>query len=251
LVRRVTTILAALLLAGCTSAAALPSTPATPNPATGPPVTPGATVVPTPAATPEPTPSPSPSPTPSLSPGASPTPSASPSAPTAARFWSSAVDAIHRSGDRLEVAVRGPTSGELRFQKGTSATVIDGTVTFLCIDGRAYDGQSGFSRLEGSWVCGSDALAKGFRTMGQPVDAWSDDLLLDVNPRETVDVLGNGDWRWRYRASNPLLGAGDIRVTLVLRPSTGRIVSGSRTDPLGETTWAFAYGADFPEIARP
>jgi hypothetical protein len=139
----------------------------------------------------------------------------------------------------------------LRFEPSASATVVDGELLFVCRNGRAFDGQGGFAEMAGRWTCGSDALVRGFRTMGQPVDAWTDELPLDDEVRETYDLLENGDWRWRYRAENAILGSGPIKVTVVIDPATGRITAASRTDPLGRTTWKPTYGASFPEIAVP
>jgi hypothetical protein len=166
-------------------------------------------------------------------------------------FWSAVRSGILADGGRLVVVVAGPASGELRFTADASATMLDGEPIFICTGGRAFDGQGGFARLPGRWTCGVDAFIRGFRTVGQPVDAWSNELNLDRTVRERYDIRDDGDWRLRYRAENPVLGRGEITVTLVVRPTTGRIVSATREDPLGRTRWTLTYGASFPDIRVP
>jgi hypothetical protein len=253
MVRRVTVTLAALLIAGCAS-----SSPTVPPPASAIPAATTAFASQTPApATSEPTRSPTappsatplqPSPSASVPSGAALPGSAT---PTSTSFWAAIRAALDGPGGRLSIAVRGEFAAELRYEPTASATVVDGSLQFVCRAGRAYDGQAGFSQLDGRWACGSDALVRGFRTMGQPVDAWSPDLPLDSTVRETYDALDDGSWRWRYRAENPILGEGQIRVSVVIDPTTGRILTASRSDPLGTTTWTPTYGASFPSIAVP
>ena len=255
MVRRVTVTLAALLFAGCAS-----SSPTVPPPASAIPAATAAAVASqtAPPATTEPTRSSTapPSATPLQASPSTPVPSGGAlpvhGTPTSAAFWTAVRAALDGPGGRLSIAVRGGEfAAELRYEPSASATVVDGSLQFVCRAGRAYDGQAGFSELDGRWVCGSDALVRGFRTMGQPVDAWSPDLPLDGTVRETYDALDDGSWRWRYRAENPILGEGQIRVSVVIDSTTGRILTASRSDPLGTTTWTPTYGASFPSIAVP
>ncbi len=138
----------------------------------------------------------------------------------------------------------------LRFEPDASATVVDDQVVFVCVDGRAYDGQSGFERVPGTWECGSAALVQGFRVAGLPRDAFNDSLPPDDEIHETVTRLEDGSWRWSYRALNPVFG-GRITAVVVIDPTTGEIRSASRGDPTGETTYGISYTETFPKIALP
>jgi hypothetical protein len=153
------------------------------------------------------------------------------------------------AADAVSVRIQGPSPGELRYEPAASATVIDGEPTFVCRGGRAYDGQSGWLAAPGDWTCGPGALVRGFRTIGQPLDAWNETLPMDAGIRERIDLLSSGRWRWTYRASSPF--AGQVTTRVVVDPATGRIASASRADDAGETDYAFDYGADFPPIAIP
>jgi len=156
---------------------------------------------------------------------------------------------VERAG-RLRIQVVGPSPGELRYQPDRSATVIDGAIVFVCLDGGAYDGQSGFEQIPGAWSCGTEALVRGFRQMGQPLDAWSPELESDEGIEESVAVAEDGTWRWEYGASSPLVG-GEVRASLVLDPASGQIRSASRTDPTGSTTYTISYSEPFPPIVLP
>lgn len=223
------------------------------GPTTTPTMTPFATATPlsspTATSTPRPTPTPTVSPSPTLSPTIEPSPSPSAAPPTTTGFWQRVGDAVATSG-RLRIRVIGPSPGELRYQPAASATVVDGAVVFVCLGGRAYDGQSGFTEVPGDWRCGTDALVRGFRLAGQPLDAWSSDLPLDQGISEAVEALPDGTWRWTYRATNPVFG-GEVRATVVVDPSTGEIRSASRRDPTGDTTYGISYREAFPEIRLP
>lgn len=259
LARSAAALLAALLLLAACAPAATPP-PATLAPAAEPPAatlppapvpTASAAVAATPAATSSPTPSPAPTPTAAASPSprtARPAPTATPAGPTVAGFWSRVRDAVERAGG-LEVEIAGPNAAVLRFTQRTSATVVDGVVGFVCVGGRAYDGQSGFTALPGAWTCGAPALVSGFRSIGQPIDAWSDTLPVDRGRSESVAAAG-GRWTWRYRATSPYYG-GAVSATVTIDAATGRVVAARREDPTGGTRYTFHYGVEFPPITVP
>jgi hypothetical protein len=155
-----------------------------------------------------------------------------------------------RAAGTLRVDVAGPSSGTLRYEAAASATVLGGDVVFACLGGRAHDAQAGWAAAPGSWTCGVDALVAGFRTTGQPVDAWSPRLILDTGVVERTSVAADEQWRWTYEGRSSVVG-GVVRAELVSDPVTGRISSARRTDPTGTTTYAFTYEASFPPIAIP
>jgi hypothetical protein len=127
---------------------------------------------------------------------------------------------------------------------------MNGQVVFVCRDGHAWDNQSGWVEVPGTWSCGRDALVSGFRLTGQPLDAWSRDLPPDESIVERVSLQGDGTWRWDYEARNPFVG-GAVRTVVVLDPATGEIRSAQRIDPMGETTYGVSYSEAFPPIAVP
>jgi hypothetical protein len=247
-------LLAAVAVAGCGATASPspspsrppdPSATASPSASVAIPDPPSQGPTPTPTETPSPTPSPTRSPTPTPVPTATP----EPTPPTLDAFWSAVRSGIERHG-RLRIRVIGPAPGELRYELDASATVIDGTVVFVCVDEGAFDGQSGFEALPGAWSCGVAALQQGLRTTGQPLDAWSDELPEDDGIRETVVRTADGLWQWDYRAINPFAG-GEVRTRIVVDPADGEIRSGSRSDPIGDTTYGISYAETFPPIALP
>jgi hypothetical protein len=247
--------LLAVLAAAC-GPAATPVPSPTIAPAAAATASPQPTPAPTPSPTPSPPPTPSPTPTPTPSPSAtaapSPTPRATPvptpAGPTVDEFWARVERGVRDAG-RLEVGIDGPAAGALRFEPAASATVIDDVVGFVCVKGRAYDGQSAFTALPGSWTCGSRALVAGFRGIGQPIDAWNRTIPTDTARRESLDVDG-GRWTWRYRATSPYYG-GAVSATVTLDAATRRVIAASRKDPTGSTRYTFDYGADFAPIAVP
>jgi hypothetical protein len=251
-------LLLVITLVGACGPSAARTSPTPPAAATPSPAPVAATASPTPSArstAPSPAASPSvaPSSTPSASVVPSPTPTVAPTAPpsppTAAAFWDAAAQAIRSSG-RLRVRVIGPAPGELLYELNASATAIDGEVVFVCRDGQAFDGQSGWIEVPGSWTCGADALVAGFRTTGQPLDAWSPELPPDEDIEETLTVAADGTWRWDYSARNPFAG-GRVRTIVILDAATGQIRSASRLDPTGETTYGISYSTSFPAIRVP
>jgi len=163
-------------------------------------------------------------------------------------FWG-LVDRGIRGAGRLEVAIAGPNAGTLRYEADASATVIEGVIGFVCLGHRAYDGQSGFTAIPGSWTCGAAALVAGFRTIGQPLDAWNATLPSDDAQRESVTVRGD-TWTWSYRATSPFYG-GRVTAVVTLDRQTLRVTAARREDPTGVTTYTFRYRADFPAIAVP
>lgn len=166
----------------------------------------------------------------------------------AAEFWGF-VDRGIRAAGRLEVGIDGPNAGTLRYQADASATVIEGVVGFVCIARRAYDGQSGFTQIPGSWTCGAAALVAGFRKIGQPLDAWNATVPADDARRESVTVRGD-TWTWSYRATSPFYG-GRVTAVVTIDRRTLRVTAATREDPTGVTKYSFRYGADFAAIAVP
>ena len=150
---------------------------------------------------------------------------------------------------KVRVTIAGPSPGELRFQATASATAIDGALTFVCVNGQALDGQSGWLPVPGDWTCGPEALVWGYRTIGQPLDAWSAALPRDSGIKESIEVTSAGLWRWTYRATSPF--AGRVTTRVLVEPATGRVASATRSDGVGKTDYTFDYGATFPTIAAP
>lgn len=262
--RRTAAVLVALLALVAAACGPAPTPSPSPSPAAVATATPGPTPSPTPVPTAAPTATPTAAPTtvptatpaptavaspaPTATPAATARPAATPSGPTADEFWSRVARGIRDAG-RLVVVIDGPAAGSLRFEPAASATVIDDTVGFVCVDRRAYDGQSAFTALPGSWTCGAAALVAGFRGIGQPIDAWNRTIPTDTRRAESV-VVQDGRWTWRYRATSPYYG-GAVSASVTLDPRTRRVVEASRKDPTGATRYAFDYGADFPPIAVP
>lgn len=254
-VRSVTLLAVAMAtFAAACGPAATPAAVPTASPAAT--ATASLTPTPSPVTTATPSPSPTPSatatPVPATTAAPSPTPAATPVAtsagPTVDGFWARVERGV-RDAARLEIAIDGPAAGALRFEPDASATVIEDVVGFVCTGGRAYDGQSGFTRLPGTWTCGAGALVAGFRGIGQPIDAWNGTIPTDDGRRESL-VVEAGAWTWRYRATSPYYG-GAVSASVTLDAATGRIVAARRVDPTGSTRYTFTYGAKFPPIAVP
>jgi hypothetical protein len=150
----------------------------------------------------------------------------------------------------VEVTVTGSNPGILRYEAKASATMVNGTIVFVCIGGAAYDGQSGFARVPGKWACGAGALVSGFRQIGQPADSWSASSPGDGSITESVTVGPDGSWTWAYTGISAFLG-GRITARVSLDPATNRIRTAHRTDPTGTTTYAFDYARTFPALAVP
>jgi hypothetical protein len=186
---------------------------------------------------------------PTPSPALSPAPSAKPPCCTPSSFWAAVTRGL-AAARHLQVTASGPSPGVLRFEPSASATMVNGTVVFVCIGGAAYDGQSGFARVPGKWTCGAGALASGFRQIGQPADSWSANSPGDASITESVTVGSDRSWTWAYTGISPFLG-GRITARVSLDPATGRIRTAQRTDPTGTTTYAFDYVRTFPALAVP
>ena len=186
---------------------------------------------------------------PTPSPALSPAPSAKPPCCTPSSFWAAVTRGL-TAARHLQVTASGPSPGVLRFEPSASATMVNGTVVFVCIGGAAYDGQSGFARVPGKWTCGAGALASGFRQIGQPADSWSANSPGDASITESVTVGSDRSWTWAYTGISPFLG-GRITARVSLDPATGRIRTAQRTDPTGTTTYAFDYVRTFPALAVP
>jgi hypothetical protein len=164
--------------------------------------------------------------------------------------WDAVLRGLSATG-HLRINVIGPSAGVLRYEPDASATVADGKVVFVCLSGAAFDGQGGsFVPVPGSWECGGGALVGGFRNTGQPVDAWSESLPTDTSIREMTSLETDGRWRWDYTAESPVFG-GQVRTTVWVDPTTGRILDARRTDPTGATRYGISYEEPFPPISRP
>src|SRR5207244_10252493 len=143
-----------------------------------------------------------------------------------------AARALSRSG-RLRLVISGSGTRELRFEPKASAAVADGAVTSVCVTGAAYTVQGLRSAvLPGKWACGGSALVSAFRRGGQPVYAWNTRLPADTRIKERLSAPSKGRLQWDYTARSTILG-GTVRVQLVQDVATGRLISGSRTDPTG------------------
>src|SRR5487761_2043051 len=230
-------LLVAMLAAAC---GATPSVTPTDSLASPRPAPPGP-IAPSPVATP--------SVTPGRSPAAATTPRPSPVAATPASFWAAVVRGL-TAAKHLQVAVAGPNPGTLRFQPSASATIVAGQVAFVCAGGAAYDGQSGFARVPGTWECGAAALVAGFRRIGQPADSWNETSPADSAVTEAVKAASDGTWTWTYAGTSPFLG-GHVTATVHLDARSGRILDARRVDPTGTTTYSFDYAVTFPALAVP
>src|SRR5487761_2396365 len=131
-----------------------------------------------------------------------------------------------------------------------SATIVAGQVAFVCAGGAAYDGQSGFARVPGTWECGAAALVAGFRRIGQPADSWNETSPADSAVTEAVKAASDGTWTWTYAGTSPFLG-GHVTATVHLDARSGRILDARRVDPTGTTTYSFDYAVTFPALAVP
>lgn len=230
-------LLVAMLAAAC---GATPSVTPTDSLASPRPASPGP-IAASPVATP--------SVTPGRSPAAATTPRPSPVAATPASFWAAVVRGL-TAAKHLQVAVAGPNPGTLRFQPSASATIVAGQVAFVCAGGAAYDGQSGFARVPGTWECGAAALVAGFRRIGQPADSWNETSPADSAVTEAVKAASDGTWTWTYAGTSPFLG-GHVTATVHLDARSGRILDARRVDPTGTTTYSFDYAVTFPALAVP
>ncbi len=183
------------------------------------------------------------------SPAATATPRPSSVAATPASFWAAVVRGLD-AAKHVQVTIAGPNPGTLRYQPSASATLVAGQVVFVCTGGAAYDGQSGFARVPGTWECGAAALVAGFRRIGQPADSWNETSPTDSAVTEAVKVASGGTWTWTYAGTSPFLG-GQVTATVRLDATSGRILDARRVDPLGTTTYSFNYAVTFPALAVP
>lgn len=165
-------------------------------------------------------------------------------------FWKLAARALSRSG-RLRLVITGGTTREIRFEPKASGAVAEGAVTSVCLAGAAYTIQGITSTaIPGRWACGGSALVSSYRKSGQPVYAWNSRLPVDAKIRERVALVAKGRWQWDYTATSTILH-GAVHTTLVLDAATGRLASGSRTDPTGTTRYTFSYTTIVAPIALP
>jgi hypothetical protein len=118
------------------------------------------------------------------------------------------------------------------------------------VGGAAFDGQSGFAQVPGTWECGARALISGFRRIGQPADSWSETSPTDNAIIEVVGMAPDGTWTWAYTGASPFYG-GRVTARISLDPESGRILAAGRVDPTGTTTYRFDYDVTFPALAVP
>jgi hypothetical protein len=104
--------------------------------------------------------------------------------------------------------------------------------------------------VPGKWACGGSALASSFRKSGQPAYAWNSRLPADTKIKERLSIVSKGRWQWDYTATSKIL-KGAVKTTLLLDVATGRLISGSRTDPTGSTRYTFSYTTIFAPIQLP
>lgn len=176
--------------------------------------------------------------------------SADPSVPTVSGFWTLAARALSKSG-RMRLIMSDGGTHELRFEPKASAVMADNALASVCLTGAAYTVQGMRSVVvPGKWACGASALVSAFRKSGQPVYAWNTRLPVDTKIRERVAVASKGRWQWDYAATSRIL-RGTVKTTLLLDATTGRLISGSRTDPTGTTRFTFSYTSIFAPIALP
>jgi hypothetical protein len=230
-------LLVAVVAAAC---GATPSVAPTARP------TPGATATPNPMAS---VTVPTAAPTPAGSPAEPATPRASAVAATPKSFWAAAAAGL-AAAKHLQVTLVGPNPGVLRFEPSASATIVDRKIAFVCVDGAAFDGQSGFARVPGAWKCGASALSGGFRHIGQPADSWNETSPTDGAITEAVTVGHDGTWTWAYSGVSAFYG-GRVTATVSLDAASGRILAARRVDPTGATAYSFDYVVTFPALAVP
>lgn len=153
--------------------------------------------------------------------------------------------------ERLRVIVVGGSPNEFRFEPRASASLTDGDLTTVCVDGRAYDIE-GFEATERTarWTCGAAAFVSSFRRSGQPREAWNNSVPEDSAIHERVVADGRERWRWEYSARSAELN-GPVRTTLVMDAATGRLLSGTRRDPASDVRWTFNYTALFTPVGLP
>jgi hypothetical protein len=170
-------------------------------------------------------------------------------APTAVTFWQAAARALSRSG-RLRLVMSGNGIRELRYEPKASGVIADGSLSSVCATGAAWTVQGlNSTTVPGKWACGGSALVSSFRKTGQPVYAWNSRLPVDSKIRETVSAPTRDHWQWSYTGTSKVLGA--VKTTLTLDSTTGRLLSGSRTDKTGTTRYTFSYTTIFAPIALP
>ena len=176
--------------------------------------------------------------------------SASPINPSVTSFWTLAARALSRSG-RLRLILTGTGTRELRFEPKASGVIVDGALASVCLGGASYTIQGlTYVAIPAKWACGGSALVSSFRKSGQPVYAWNSRLPVDSKIKELVTIASKGRWQWDYTATSTILG-GAVKTSLLLDATTGRLISGSRTDPTGQTRYTFSYTTIFAPIALP
>lgn len=152
---------------------------------------------------------------------------------------------------RLRLIVVGREPDEYRFEPRASAALVDGGLRVVCVEGGAYE-IDGFRATPrpARWTCGFSSLVTAFRRTGQPTEAWNATVAEDARVRERVVADAGDRWRWEYTAISEALG-GRVRVTLIMDATTGRLVSGTRSDPTGDVRWTFNYTALFTPVQLP
>jgi len=175
-------------------------------------------------------------------------PAASP--PTPPAFWTLASRALNATG-RLRVIVVGGSPDELRIETRASAALLEGILTVVCVEGQAY-AVDGFRATPwpARWTCGTNAFVSSLRRTGRPLEAWNASIPVDTSIRERVLPEGRDRWRWEYVGRSPILD-GPVRATLIMDAATGRLLSGTRSDPSGNVRWTFSYTTIFTPVQLP
>jgi hypothetical protein len=190
----------------------------------------------------------SPDPAASGAPSANASPAGTP--PTVAAFWSAAARALSKSG-RVRVVQTGGSARELRFEPNASAVAADGNLASVCLGGNSYTIQGMQSTpVPGNWSCGGTALTASFRKSGQPAYAWSTTVPTDTKIKERVAATARDRWQWTYTATSKALG-GSVKTILTMDSTSGRLISGTRTDKTGTTRYTFSYTTILAPIALP
>ncbi len=181
-------------------------------------------------------------------------PSGSPSAtatvrPTANAFWT-VVRAGLASAGHLVLTAKGASPVVLRFLPKASEALVAGDAVSICVGDASYQGGGGhFADVPGTWICGADALVTGFRATGGPIDAWNPDFPPGGSVTEKVAATTDGRWRWTFAGRGTL--EGDVDGSLLLDPTTQRLIGGTRTGELGKTTYSFDYSTPVAPIVKP
>ena len=104
--------------------------------------------------------------------------------------------------------------------------------------------------VPGKWACGGVGPGVELpeeRPAGLRLEHAAAGRLEDQGARQHAL---EGRWQWDYAATSAIL-RGSVKTTIVLDATTGRLISGSRTDPTGTTRYTFSYTTIFAPVALP